>query len=118
MTEVSIKTASGHGVAERWRKRYYYSQGGWSKAFLGDPEQIYERLCALGQHPKPDDVVDVIGNKSWSGHFCRGCDEWVDKVVVFGHSRNGEDEIDLCPDCIEAAHQALIDFAKPYDKPV
>lgn len=46
-------------------------------------------------------VVDIIGNKSWTHLTCSECDEYVEKAVQFGGAW-GESPLTLCPGCARA----------------
>ena len=105
MADVLIRTASGHGVAERWRKQYQHPNDGWIRTASGLSNEVYERLCDLGQTPSAAATAEVIGNKSWSYLTCSGCNEYVERAVEFTGYR--EHETLLCAPCIELARAAL-----------
>lgn len=111
MKGISIAVASGRGVADRWREQYLHRTNGWGNTASGPAKDIHEKLCALGQNPTPEQVADVVGNKSWSYLSCSGCNEYIKRAVQFSDSWS-EDCILLCDSCVEAAKQALADGTK------
>ena len=109
--DVLVRTAGGHGVADRWQSQYQHPVDGWRRTARGPAKEVYERLCDLGPTPSAAATAEVIGNKSWSYLTCSGCNEYVERAVQFtgGYS---EGETLLCAPCIELARAALSPFGQ------
>ena len=105
---VLLRTASGRGAAARWRSQYQHPVHGWDRTAQGPANEVYERLCRLGEAPSAADTAHVIGNKSWSYLTCIGCNEYVEQAVEFTGSYH-EGETLLCAPCVELAHALLSD---------
>ena len=86
-------------VAEKW-KREQFRAGSWIHSSGAD---IYERLVALGDKPRPDAVAEIIGNKSWSHISCAGCQAEVERAVSIGEYESRA----YCPTCIAEAAEIL-----------
>ena len=106
--DVLIRTADGHGVADRWQSQYQHPVDGWRRTAHGPAKEVYERLCDLGQTPSAAATAEVIGNKSWSYLTCDGCSEYVERAVEFTDSGSERNPL-LCAPCIELARAALSD---------
>ena len=104
---VQIAVASGRGVAERWRSQYFERDGKWSRTVSGNnAEDVYNKLCDLGQAPDVELVAGVIGNQSWSYLSCSGCGDYVVRAANFG-SDYSDATIQLCKTCLEDGLAAL-----------
>jgi len=107
---ISIEIASARNVAERWRRQYQRDQPGhqWLQTAKGSSEDIYNKLCALGEVPDVEAVAAIIGNKSWGHLRCAGCDD----DVLRGVRLNGEygGGVLLCRAC---AVEAALAFEEP-----
>lgn len=79
---VCIQVATGRGVADRYRSQY--PAGDTTRPVGRNPEEVYQRLVALGDNPPIDKVAEIIGNKSWSYISCAGCPEYVERAVAIG----------------------------------
>lgn len=100
---VRIRHAAQSGVAERWRSQYQHPKDGWTNTASGNSGVIYSKLCELGQNPTPQQVADIIGNKSWSFVCCDGCSEYIEKAVEIGEYEPKA----YCETCLREALQAL-----------
>ena len=98
-----IRVATGRGVADRWREQYYKADGTWVRTSIGDSEEKYNALCDLGPTPTPQQVADVIGNKSWSYLDCSGCHGDFEAVVEIDEHQ----DFTLCESCIREAAEAI-----------
>lgn len=101
---VTVRVATGRGVADRWASQYRISDGEW-KNIVGPktPRQVHEDLVHLGNNPPIDKVAEIIGNKSWSYISCDGCSDYVERAVSIGEY----DEKSYCATCITEAFTVL-----------
>jgi hypothetical protein len=101
-----IQIASARGVAERWRRQYQHGAH-WTDTVKGSSEDVYNKLCALGEVPDVAAVATAIGNKSWSHLTCAGCDDHVTRAIKI----RGEydDGVLLCRACVTEAAKAFSD---------
>lgn len=105
---VTIVKASGSGVADRWARQYQRENGTWIDTELAKSQAIHQKLCALGDNPKPRDVADIIGNKSWSFISCDGCSDYVEVAVEIGQHETHT----FCATCIDEASAILSKVAE------
>jgi hypothetical protein len=95
-------------VANRW-KRQYYRNGEWGHTTNGNSADVYERLAALDTATATaTDVAAIIGNESWTGHFCGECADYKAVAVEFCETGDGTT---ICADCLAEA-LALIEAGK------
>ena len=106
MSRVFVSIASGRGVAERWRSQYQDANGRWTRVVRGQSENIYEKLCSLGENPDIDKIAEIIGNKSWGHLTCSGCNEHVKRTATFSPEYS-DNPIYLCHNCAKDAVRAL-----------
>lgn len=93
-------------AAGRWFEVY----GNDGRGYGDDKREILIALRELGSSPNPDDVDEIIGNKSWtSPPECDGCgDESPRSVVRVGHEPDYQSSTaHLCRKCLRAAVQAM-----------
>lgn len=105
------RTLKAQWAAEAWRRQYEKTES-WEegpRVFGLDPaprKEKYAALKALGPHPDPDAVDEIIGNNSWTFIYCDECKRDVEEAVLIGGSDEyGEDRI--CGDCLRAGLRAL-----------
>ena len=91
-------------VARRWREQYCRN-GEWSTTQSGSARDTYERLLALDvDTAAPSDVEAIIGNPSWTSHFCGECADYVSVAVEFCETGEG---VTLCRNCLRDALELL-----------
>lgn len=103
---VNVRVASTAGIAASWAANYQHPKDGWRIDPLAGgktAKAIYDELCALGRSPSPEDVANVIGNKSWSYISCEGCNEYVLKAAAIGEYEAKP----YCETCLTEALTAL-----------
>ena len=93
------------GVAARWRRQYadYWKGQGHLKM---DPRVIYDRLVALGDTATKDQVVNIIGNESWTSVRCNSCAGYFERVVGLSQTGLGTD-FEICLECLRQAIRAI-----------
>ncbi len=75
----------------------------WATHFGKDGKEVSGEIVAnklkeLGSNPDPDDVDEIIGNKSWTRvPTCCECKQETQAIVLF-HSR--EDVVEVCGMCL------------------
>lgn len=92
-----VVIASAKGVADRFAKQY-------SDGRFPAHQQKIAALVALGDKAEPDDVAEVIGNKSWTHAQCISCRNYVARAIEFD---GGDSPCQVCADCLRAALDAL-----------
>lgn len=88
-------------VAERWKSQYY-AEGKWGRTIHGPAEDIYVGLAALAPDATAQDVKAIIGNSSWIGYACNGCDAQPSVAWQIGDEPDYESHtVVLCPECMD-----------------
>lgn len=91
-------------VTERWKKQYWNGSF-WLPISFGDSQIIYEKLTYLDLDScKEQDVIDIIGNDSWTCVICDNCKKDCENAVVF----NFNHENIICLDCIEKSRKLML----------
>ncbi len=103
-------------VASRWYKAYFCSlrHGEW---YMNSPlnrkgktkEEIYNTL--IEKKPETEqEVIDIVGNRSWTSNCCDECGKESDILVVIGQEPNYEsDTASICKNCLEKALEMVKD---------
>ena len=99
---MALVIASGRGVTEKWHRQYGI-ENSWPNTVSGSSKATYDKLVGLGADPTADAVAEVIGNKSWTHPYCRGCEEYVAVVMAFGDDERAH----VCGRCLQAAGAAV-----------
>lgn len=99
------KQDKANTVAARWKRQYYYSDAKEWDIFVSNkearPDDIYDRIIALGPNPDPASINIIIGNKSWTILTCHCCSKEVDEVVeVYALASDEYGPNKLCANCI------------------
>ena len=95
---------------DAWKEQYQFGDGTWAKGGLRDGFAVYQALIALGDSPTPEQVVSVIGNRSWTDVKCDSCGELVEEVIEFsGDPENWEEPSAfwVCSSCLSAGAKIL-----------
>lgn len=105
---VTLCRASGEGIAERW-KNTYFRDGEWKgndfpNGSAEERREVWEKLSRLGKSLPPAVVDEIIGNKSWTHIWCKGCNSYCTEGVAMGE--NGGEHT-YCRTCIEEALELL-----------
>ena len=96
-------------AAERWAAQYSDGRYGPDKLVT------LEGLRALGADPNPNDVDDLIGNKSWTRTTCGECGVENRDVAQIGDEPDYESlTAYVCLDCL---HKAVLMFEAPQTAP-
>ena len=104
-----------NAAADRWRAQYQARDGKWF-AFGSDKSAIWERLKALGPHPLPSHVNQIVGNDSWTSCRCDQCNQTVDAVAIVGQEQDYESHTArLCLTCLQKT-LALLESSTPSDE--
>ena len=103
MSYFVIMSAPRNNVAERWKKVYCNSDNIWDRCNSGDSQIVYNQLCALGDNPKTSQIVEILGNKSWTHFCCSMCGNLVEKIVQFKRNHT----VTICEDCIRGAAETF-----------
>lgn len=87
-------------IADRWASQYppdkYPDDTRWG--------QVRQKLAKLDvETATPNDVANIIGNKSWSHVSCSECGDYGDRGVQFGDFGDYSDSVTVCPSCLRAA---------------
>lgn len=98
---VRIGVASAARVAERWKVQYFHEATGWKTIERSRPEEVYNKLCALGPEPTTDAVAEVIGNRSWTDIRCDACNDYVVRAARVN-------DVALCRLCLTDMIRALM----------
>lgn len=89
-------------ACERWARVYDSGRYGEDKLL------ILENLKKLGKNPTPDDVDNIIGNKTWTNLLCSECGEYKEKIIIVGQEPNYESSTAyLCNDCVRKAYNLI-----------
>lgn len=92
------RTGLAKGAAKKWKHSFHDQYGGhWLKPKY---EETYDRLVALGDNPRPDDVERIIGGLSWMDLMCFTCDRDVEAVVVVMEDDGSGCEARVCLNCL------------------
>lgn len=97
--EIIIKKDKIKTVAKRWKEQYY-SEGRWTslaKSFNETSKQIYEKLLKAKTEKE---IIEIIGNSSWTENICDECNNDFDKLIMFIAY---EETIKVCKDCLKKA---------------
>lgn len=82
-------------TAERWEEQYRLHCHGEDKI------EILEKLKALGEHPNPLVVDNIVGNSSWTRTTCHNCGTKDVDVVELGEDYDYEScTACVCKECI------------------
>jgi len=94
--ELITRQSLANGIVKRWKKQYP------NNAYGDDKLVIRNKLMALGSNPNPDDIDEVIGNKSWTRvPDCDECGATVDAVVEVGETPDYESSTaNICKGCL------------------
>lgn len=98
--EIVSRKSKAASTAERWARQYGINDG-ISTSALGSMYEKYNRLVDLGHSPDPDDVDNVLGNKSWTRLDCDECGWAVDVAMQLGN--DDVDGVFICYRCLEKA---------------
>lgn len=80
----------------------------WERAYKYDRDGKAAKIRALGNHPDPDAVNEIIGNQSWTRCLCNECNRDVEAVVQLGQEPDYESRTAwICRDCIKLALAAF-----------
>jgi hypothetical protein len=86
------------GVSKRWRRQY--GETPKNPRFA----EILRQLDALGDEATPEQIEQIIGNKSWTREYCNLCDSEVSVWVRLGDEPDYESAtVEVCPSCLRAA---------------
>lgn len=101
------KRSTIEGVADRWEKQYQsYLKAGDDR--YGDKRAVLDRLRKLDLSSCPeDDVIDAIGNNSWTLVDCQGCGGDHDRVVIMSYESDAGYPIQFCIACLDEAIETL-----------
>jgi hypothetical protein len=92
-------------VVQRWKELYYSVEDKkWKTHYMNnnDKIEIYNKLTAL-KNPTEQDIIDIIGNNSWTENRCAECSKDSDLLIRLGGS---EDDyyptmLWVCEECLE-----------------
>lgn len=88
-----------NAVAHKWKEQYYsIEKKEWKEnKFIvsGHHREIYYKLCLTND---PNEIDNIIGNKSWTHALCDVCKNNVEEVIFFEES-----ETYFCIPCLEGA---------------
>lgn len=101
MLQLITRQSKADNVVHEW----VYQMGALIEAGEDNKREIYQKLVALGSHPKPDDVNKVIGNDSWTDIDCMVCGDAVEKAVTI--QLIDDETIEICAKCVKKM-QALL----------
>ena len=118
--QIITRQSNANGAAEHWALNYADDLGLSNDPFLigpgedtDSPAGIHKRLVALGPTPKPADIDNIIGNKSWTtGQLqCDECKRPAKATVeIGGQVHEDQQSSTLCVRCIRKA-LALLEAA-------
>ena len=95
-------------VAERWKKQYYHGSNGWIFTTSGPSNDVYKQLRTLPESATEQDVIDIIGNTSWTRLTCDECGANVASLIIIGQPPDIEsDTAAVCLDCLQKATALL-----------
>jgi hypothetical protein len=90
------------GVKEEWKKQYGIGQS--DRSLDHRHIEIYNKLCALPDHPGPDEIAAIIGNDSWTDCQCDECGKDYGVVIQLGQEPDYESATaKICPTCLNKA---------------
>lgn len=91
-------------AAERIKKQCYRYHKGWpGPSIEWNPKKVYKQLIAL-DNPTEAEVVEIIGNASWTQNRCDECRNDVDITVMLGEEPDYESATAyICISCLEKA---------------
>lgn len=97
------------GVPERWKKQYSRPNED------PDKQAITAALQALkGSAFTAEQVDAIIGNDSWTDNDCTECGQDFPTLVRIGEEPDYEAQwVDLCPNCLAKAVEALSHISSP-----
>lgn len=89
-------------AAKLWKERFA-PHDEWPNE---SSERIYNKLIALGDSPKPEEVDEVLGNDSWTKPLCDICNDWVDEVVRCSSALSSD--VDVCRNCAKKIYMMFL----------
>jgi len=90
-------------ITKSWYKQYkrYMTPG-------GDKLEIYEKLLKLDQ-PTEAEIIDIIGNKSWTENYCDECGEDWEILIQIGQEPDYESRTaKICQSCLRKASDIIL----------
>lgn len=96
-------------VADRWAFQYPPSV---CRGNHPDKFETYKKLLILDKETAtPQDLVDIIGNSSWTSLQCDECSQDVEAVIELGEEPGWESRTArICPSCMRKAFQELANY--------
>ena len=67
-----------------------------------DKDACYEKLIKLPENATEADVVNIVGNKSWTSIKCKECIKECDAAVMLRDDAEDPD-VFICQECLEKA---------------
>jgi len=100
-------------ISTNWEKTYY-SKGKWVPVYLTtklSSEEVFKLILEI-ENQNPPDLYDqinkIIGNATWTSHFCYECGKTSRDAMVGFDINRGEYEYIICIDCLNYARELLI----------
>jgi len=94
-------------VANSW-KRQYCPDGEWN--YGPDKQEIYVKLVEKGENISEQDIINIIGNSSWTRNICDNCCKDAQVVVELGEEPDYESSTaSVCEECLTKALNLLGD---------
>jgi len=104
--KIVTKRVSIDSAAERIKLQYCH-KGKW-KDYPWNPQKRYERLIELPREATEEQVIEIIGNNSWTSNMCDECDTDSEITVILGEPTNYEGHTArICPNCLLLAIQLI-----------
>lgn len=73
-----------------------------------DKKRILDKLKEL-TNPTEKEVIEIIGNKTWTQNFCDECGKDSDVTIWVGGHKEWNDPIKICPICLKKFYDSAIE---------
>ena len=97
-------------AAAAWRVQYPYILMKNCTEEQEDKREIYYQLVDLGKNPDPEEVSDIIGNRSWTVCVCDECGQ--ETKVVVSIAAGGAAGSRICVECLQRAIRTAKELLK------
>ncbi len=97
-------------VPTTWDSVYLGNNGKWE--FRKEKQEISKKLHKLTSPIQESDVINIIGNNSWTSFECDICEIEANKLINFSsdfYDAYNNWETNICESCLEKALQRISD---------